>query len=191
MTLIGYARVSTASQTTDLQEDALHSAGISTIFKDIISGSTTERPQLNECLKYLRKGDTLIVWKLDRLGRSLKHLIALIQEFEEKGIHFKSLQESIDTSSSSGKLIFHLFCALAEFERNLISERVRSGIESARKRGRKGGRPEVMTREQAEKAYRLLNSGNASPKELMTMFNVKKTSLYKYIKQIETTSKRV
>jgi DNA invertase Pin-like site-specific DNA recombinase len=135
--LIGYARVSTHEQTLNLQRDALTSAGCTKIFTDTASGAKTERKGLEEALNYVRKGDSLVVWRLDRLGRSLPHLIATMTDLEGRGIGFKSLTESIDTTSSGGKLIFHIFGALAEFERNLIRERTQAGLTAARARGKK------------------------------------------------------
>src|SRR3954451_7849543 len=141
--LIGYARVSTNDQTLDLQKDALAKAGCEQIFTDTISGTTTERKGLDQALIKLRAGDTLTVWRLDRLGRSLPHLIETIASLEKEGVGFKSVTENIDTTSSGGKLIFHIFGALAEFERNLVRERTVAGLEAARARGRLGGRPEL------------------------------------------------
>ena len=137
--LIGYARVSTQDQSMNLQKDALTKAGCKEVFEDIISGSKSEREGLDKLLKYVRPGDTVVVWKLDRLGRSLKHLIELVQMFNERGIGFKSLQENIDTTTASGKLFLHIFGALAEFERELIKERTLAGLKAAAERGRKGG----------------------------------------------------
>src|SRR6266508_2032977 len=141
---IGYARVSTGEQTLDLQRDALTAAGCDRICTDTASGARAERPGLTEALDHLRAGDTLVVWRLDRLGRSLRHLIETITALEQRGIGFKSLTESIDTTSSGGKLIFHIFGALAEFERELIRERTRAGLAAARARGRLGGRPKKL-----------------------------------------------
>src|SRR5256884_1068439 len=143
--LIGYARVSTSDQTLNLQKDALEKIGCTKIFTDIISGSTTERKGLDDTLAYVREGDTLVVWRLDRLGRSLKHLIETITELNNRKIGFKSLTENIDTTTSGGKLIFHIFGALAEFERDIIRERTLAGLQAARARGRKGGRPKAKT----------------------------------------------
>src|SRR5687767_10100234 len=137
--LIGYARVSTADQTLNLQHDALTKAGGKKIFTDTASGAKQERKGLNEALSQMREGDTLVVWRLDRLGRSLKHLIDTIAHLDSQGIGFKSLTENIDTTTSGGKLIFHIFGALAEFERNLIKERTNAGLHAARTRGIKGG----------------------------------------------------
>src|SRR3990170_1172901 len=143
--LIGYARVSTHEQTLNLQQDALTKAGCTKIFTDTASGAKVERKGLEEALNYVRKGDTLVVWRLDRLSRSLPHLIATMTDLLERGIGFKSLTENIDTTTSGGKLIFHIFGALAEFERNLIRERTQAGLVAARARGKKGGRPKVLT----------------------------------------------
>ena len=135
--LIGYARISTQEQTLNLQQDALHNAGCDRIFTDTASGAQAERKGLEQALSYVRKGDTLVVWRLDRLGRSLPHLITTMTALEERGIGFKSLTENIDTTTSGGKLIFHIFGALAEFERNLIRERTQAGLTAARARGKK------------------------------------------------------
>src|SRR5512135_1022569 len=142
--LVGYARVSTHDQTLALQQDALTAAGCARIFTDTASGSTTARPGLDEALGYARPGDTLVVWRLDRLGRSLRHLIDTITALQAREIGFKSLQEQIDTTTSGGKLIFHVFGALAEFERDLIRERTQAGLRAARARGRQGGRPPTL-----------------------------------------------
>ncbi len=142
--LVGYARVSTQDQNLELQNDALSKAGCARIFTEVIGGSRTERTGLQEALNILRSGDTLVVWRLDRLGRSLKHLIDIVNQLREKEIGFRSLQESIDTTTSGGKLIFHMFGALAEFERDVIRERTQAGLRAARARGRQGGRPRVL-----------------------------------------------
>src|SRR5215216_1580823 len=140
---IGYARVSTNEQNLDLQRDALLKAGVSpkNIYTDKITGTKHERPGLVQALSHLREGDTFVVWRLDRLGRSLKHLIETVTKLQEQHIAFKSITENIDTSTATGQLVFHIFGALAEFERNLINERTMAGLEAARARGRKGGRP--------------------------------------------------
>src|SRR5437660_68612 len=143
--LIGYARVSTQDQTLNLQKDALEKIGCAKIFTDTISGATTERPGLKEALAYVREGDSLVVWKLDRLGRSLKHLIETITDLNNRKIGFQSITEHIDTTTSGGKLIFHIFGALAEFERDIIRERTNAGLQAARARGRLGGRPKART----------------------------------------------
>src|SRR4051794_22359771 len=142
--LIGYARISTLDQTLALQQDALTAAGCEQLYTDTVSGSVTERPGLTQALSHLRSGDTLMVWRLDRLGRSLGHLIETIRGLESRGVDFKSLQEQLDTGTSGGKLIFYVFGALAEFERDLIRERTHAGLQAARARGRKGGRPRSL-----------------------------------------------
>jgi DNA invertase Pin-like site-specific DNA recombinase len=164
--LIGYARVSTFEQTPNLQKDALTKAGCSKIFTDTASGAKAERKGLEEALNYVRKGDTLVVWRLDRLGRSLPHLIATMTNLEERGIGFKSLTENIDTTTSGGKLIFHIFGALAEFERNLISERTNAGLMAARQRGRIGGRPKALTPRQIGIVQSLYDDPNNSIAEI-------------------------
>src|SRR5438067_11357133 len=138
---VGYARVSTHDQTLNLQQDALEKIGCTKIFTDIISGAKAERKGLQEAIDYVREGDTLVVWRLDRLGRSLKHLIDTITTLNNRKIGFKSITENIDTTTSGGKLIFHIFGALAEFERDVIKERTKAGLQAARARGRLGGRP--------------------------------------------------
>src|SRR5215467_13554581 len=142
--LIGYARVSTQDQTLDLQTDALTRDGCEKIFTDTTSGVKSERPGLQDAMDHLRAGDTLVVWRLDRLGRTLKHLIATVTDLHEKGIGFKSLQEQMDTTTAGGQLIFHVFGSLAEFEREIISERASAGLQAARARGRLGGRPSIQ-----------------------------------------------
>src|SRR6187200_1319658 len=139
--LVGYARVSTQEQDLALQLDALRAAGCAKVYEEKASGAQRERPELKAALDYVRKGDTLVVWKLDRLARSLKQLIETVELLEDRGIGFKSLTESIDTTTSGGRLIFHIFAALAEFERNIIRERTTAGLNAARARGRVGGRP--------------------------------------------------
>src|SRR3982750_3492495 len=145
---IGYARVSTDEQNLNLQRDALKTAGCELIFDDMVSGTKARRPGLEQALSHLRPGDTLVVWRLDRLGRSLRHLIDTVTDLQEKGIGFKSLTESIDTTTSGGKLVFHIFEALAEFEREIIRERTQAGLQSARARGRHGGPKHKLTKKQ-------------------------------------------
>ncbi len=145
--LVGYARVSTDDQNLNLQRDALLLAGCEKIFEDQISGARAERPGLQAVLEFARPGDTLVIWRLDRLSRSLKDLIEMVKLLESKTVGLMSLQESVDTTSSSGMLIFHLFGALAEFERNLIRERTQAGLQAARARGRKGGRPKALNKD--------------------------------------------
>ena len=140
---IGYARVSTDDQNLDLQKDALNKVGCQVIYEEAASGKNSERPELDQCLKALRSGDTLVVWRLDRLGRSLRDLVQIVGDLEKRGIAFESLMEKIETGSAAGRLVFHVFAALAEFERNLIRERTRAGLAAARARGRKGGKAET------------------------------------------------
>ena len=145
MATIGYARVSTPEQSANMQLQALEEAGAESVFVDTGSGATQARPQLLECLRYLRAGDVLCVWRLDRLGRSLGHLIEIVEDLQQRDVDFRSLTEGFDTTSPGGRLVFHVFGAVAEFERSLIQERTRAGLEAARKQGRTGWRPTVMT----------------------------------------------
>ena len=157
--VFGYSRVSTTDQDQALQEDALTKAGVDQIFTDTASGAKTSRPALDELLSMLRPGDTVVVWRLDRLGRSLRHLIDVFSDLESKGVAIRSLTESLDTSTPGGRLIFHVFGALAEFERDLIRERTNAGLAAARARGRTGGRPSVWTAEKLQTAQDLLAQG--------------------------------
>jgi DNA invertase Pin-like site-specific DNA recombinase len=180
--LIGYARVSTHEQTLALQQDALRKVECSKIFTDTASGAQIKRKGLEEALTYVRKGDTLVVWRLDRLGRSLPHLIATMTDLEERGIGFKSLTENIDTTTSGGKLIFHIFGALAEFERNLIRERTQAGLTAARARGRIGGRPKALTGRQLSIAQSLYDDPKNSIADICRMLKISKVTLYRSIK---------
>jgi DNA invertase Pin-like site-specific DNA recombinase len=180
--LIGYARVSTTDQTLDLQKDALEKTGCARIFTDTASGATAERIGLEEAMSHLRKGDTLVVWRLDRLGRSLKHLIETITALNNRGIGFKSITESIDTTTSGGKLIFHIFGALAEFERDIIRERTQAGLNAARARGRKGGRPKALTPRKAQMALALYTDKNNTIDDICRTLNISRATLYRYIK---------
>src|SRR6266849_190773 len=180
--LIGYARVSTQEQTLNLQNDALEKIGCSKIFTDTISGSATERKGLDEALSYVMEGDTLVVWRLDRLGRSLKHLIETITTLNNRKIGFKSITENIDTTTSGGKLIFHIFGALAEFERDIIRERTNAGLQAARARGRLGGRPKSLTGKKATMAQELYNNKNNSIDEIIKTLNISRSTLYRYVK---------
>ena len=179
--LIGYERVSTDDQNLSLQHDALKDAGCDRIFSDKMSGVKADRPGLTEAFDYVRPGDTLVVWRLDRLGRSLKDLIALVEELERREIGFRSLQESIDTTTSGGKLIFHLFGALAEFERNLIRERTHAGLKAARARGRKGGRRHKLTPQDIEIGRILAADPNRSVTSICKHLNISRPTFYRYI----------
>jgi DNA invertase Pin-like site-specific DNA recombinase len=182
--LIGYARVSTHEQTLNLQKDALEKAGCNKIFTDTASGAKAERIGLDEALNYVRKGDTLVVWRLDRLGRSLPHLITTMTSLEERGIGFKSLTENIDTTTSGGKLIFHIFGALAEFERNLIRERTQAGLTAARARGKKGGRPKALTAKQLSIAQDLYEKRYPIA-EICRTLKISRATLYRVLKSGE------
>src|SRR3954463_1076178 len=181
--LVGYARVSTTDQTLDLQRDALIKAGCTKIFTDTASGAQTEREGLTEAISYVRAGDTLVVWKLDRLGRSLKDLITRITELNDRKIGFKSLTENIDTTTSGGKLIFHIFGALAEFERDIIRERTNAGLEAARARGKRGGRPLVLSPEKIKLAKKLYADKSMSVAEICKMLGISRHTLQRYVRE--------
>jgi DNA invertase Pin-like site-specific DNA recombinase len=185
--LVGYARVSLPEQQLALQEDALQQAGCEKIYSDTVSSTQAERPGLTMAIEVLRAGDTFVVWKLDRLGRSLSHLVAMVNDLQHQGIHFKSLQENIDTTSGAGKLVFHFFAALAEFERDLIRERTRAGLAAARARGKRGGRPKALNAKQEALARALYNAKELSVKELCPLLGIGKTTFYRYLNQTETT----
>jgi DNA invertase Pin-like site-specific DNA recombinase len=185
-TLVGYARISTKDQLLDLQLDALNKAGCIKVFQDQTSGAKTERPGLTQVLEYLRTGDTLVVWKLDRLGRNLKHLIEVVELLGSRGIHFWVLQENINTSTASGKLFFHVFGALAEFERSLIQERTKAGLESARARGRKGGRPKKLKVGQLELLRKLSADRTNDPKTIQESLGISKTTYYRLLSKSRT-----
>src|SRR3954466_13153048 len=184
--LVGYARISTTDQTLDLQHDALTKAECSKIFTDTASGAQAERKGLAEALAYVRAGDTLVVWKLDRLGRSLKDLITRITELNDHKIGFKSLTENIDTTTSGGKLIFHIFGALAEFERDIIRERTNAGLEAARTRGKLGGRPPALSPEKIKFARRLYADKSTSVAEICKMLGISRHTLQRYVKGTES-----
>ena len=177
---IGYARISTPDQSLDLQRDALTAAGCEQIFEDVASGAKDERRGLAEAITYARDGDTLTVWKLDRLGRSLKHLIETVNQLQAKGIGFASVQENIDTTTSGGKLIFHVFGALAEFERELIRERTQAGLKAARARGKQGGRPRSLTPEKVELAQALMSNPDVSIASICQTLHISAPTLYRY-----------
>jgi len=180
---IGYARVSTHDQNLDLQKDALEKVGCEKIFVDEISGTVAKREGLEKAKEMLRKGDVLIVWRLDRLGRSIRDLIDWVNLLEEEGIGFKSLQESIDTTTSSGKLIFHIFAALAEFERNLIRERTNAGLAAARARGKLGGRKKSLSANEQRRAVEMYKRKNHTVQQICKMMNITKPTLYAYIRE--------
>lgn len=179
---IGYARVSTIEQNLHLQTDALDRAGCEKIFTDMASGSIDCRKCLIDALEFCRKDDSLIVWKLDRLGRSLKHLIETVNRLQSKGVGFVSLQKSVDTTTPGGKLIFHVFGALAEFERELIIERTKAGLEAARDRGSLAGRPKKLSRKQIRMAKRLFEDKENKVDEISKTLNISRSTLYRYRK---------
>ena len=179
--VVGYARVSTAEQSLALQQDALTRAGCGRTFSDTASGAVEERPGLTAALDYVRAGDTLVVWRLDRLGRTLRHLIAQVNALDAQGVGFRSLTEAIDTTTTGGKLVFHIFGALAEFERELIRERTRAGLAAARARGRMGGRPRVFTDAQVEMARVLLADPLRPIDEVCAALHVSRATLYRYV----------
>lgn len=178
---IGYGRVSTNEQNLDLQKDAFEKAGIKKIFFDTVSGVKSHKPELEKLLDYARKGDTIVVWRLDRLGRSTIQLIQFVAELEKKGINLKSLTEPIDTSNATGTLIFQIFCVLAEHERNVLRERTNAGLKSARARGRTGGRPKGLSKEYDEKKMLIKESyeaNNMSVGAIMKAYGVKSTKTF-------------
>lgn len=177
--LLGYARVSTADQDAALQIDALNRAGCYRVFVDTISGSLQQRPELDKLLDQLRPGDTLVVWRLDRLGRSIRHLIDQLQVLSDRGVGFRSLQETIDTTSPGGRLVFHVFAALAEFERDLIRERTNAGLEAARARGRTGGRPSALSGDQVRAARRMYEQKDMTVAQIGEVLGVSRTTIYR------------
>ncbi|WP_027591173.1 recombinase family protein [Pseudomonas sp. RL] len=175
--IIGYARVSTQDQNRALQLDALKAAGCEQIFQEAATGKFRERPELTACLRSLRQGDTLVVWKLDRLARSLKDLVEMVHDLNQRGVGFRSLTEAIDTTSTGGRLVFHIFGALAEFEHNLIRERTLAGLAAARARGRKGGRKPVLSKADIKKAAAMLTDPSITKTEVAKHFGVSRVTL--------------
>jgi DNA invertase Pin-like site-specific DNA recombinase len=182
---VGYARVSTTDQNLNLQIDALEKEGCEKIYQEKISGAKMDRPEFNKMGETLRKGDVVVVYKLDRLGRSLRHLVETIADFQEKGVGFKSINDPIDTTTSQGRLIFNIFASLAEFERDLIRERTQAGLTSARARGRLGGRPKGLS-EEAQQTARVCESlyqeGELSANAIARQLGISKATLYKYLR---------
>ena len=181
--LIGYARVSTDDQSLDLQRDALTEAGCERIFEDTASGAG-ERPKLQQAFSHLRAGDTLVVWRLDRLGRSLKDLIARAEALRSEDVGLKSLKEAIDTDSPTGQLVFHIFGALAEFERALIRERTQAGLQAARARGRLGGRRKRLNPRQRAHAVELYRAQQHTVKEICSLMGISRATLYAYVNEL-------
>lgn len=176
---IGYARVSTDDQNLDLQRDALLKAGCGTIYEEAASGKSADRPELEQCRKALRAGDTLVVWRLDRLGRSLPDLVQIVAELEQRGVGFESLTEKIETDSAAGRLVFHVFAALSEFERNLIRERTQAGLAAARARGRAGGRKPKLDDKQVREIRRLMTDPTIPVSQIAKSYKVSRTTIYK------------
>lgn len=179
MAIFGYSRISTSDQTADLQIDALKMMGCERIFSDTMSGATTQRPGLDSCLDHLRPGDTLCVWKIDRIGRSLPHLLEILNAFHHQEIEFVSLTEGIDTRTPAGRMVFSIMGALAEYERAIIRERVRSGLEAARRRGRVGGRRKVVTSSKSEAILAMKNQG-LPVDEICSALGISKSSYFRH-----------
>ncbi|MCP4370423.1 MAG: recombinase family protein [Deltaproteobacteria bacterium] len=186
---IGYARVSSLEENTDMQKKALKKAGCEKVLIDKVSGTVAKRPGLEKAKELLRKGDTLVVWRLDRLGRSLRDLIEWVRYLDEKGVELKSLHESIDTGTPTGKLTFHLFGALAEFERNLIRERTQAGLAAARARGRCGGRRKALDEEKRSVAVNLYNEKKMVVGKICELMGISKPTLYSYVQESQESVK--
>ena len=179
---IGYARVSTTDQNLDLQTDALKAAGCKKIFSDHgVSSAKSERPGLDKALEHVRKKDTLVIWKLDRLGRSLSHLLSIIEDLKQKGVDFASVQDGFDTSTASGKMVFSVIGAMAEYERNLIRERTTAGLAAARARGRVGGRPKSLDESQVKVAIALAKEGELTIKEICKQVGCSRSTYYRQV----------
>ncbi|MBU9348635.1 recombinase family protein [Burkholderia multivorans] len=190
MHVVGYARVSTAEQDATLQREALQAAGAVKVFEDVASGAKADRPGLDAALAYLREGDILAVWKLDRLGRSLPHLVQTVAELAARGVGFRSLTENIDTTTPNGRLVFHLFAALADFERDLIRERTRAGLAVAKARGRNGGRRPVVTADKLARARELIDAKGLTVREAAARVKVGKTALYRALSVAEANAEK-
>src|SRR5690349_875860 len=186
--LIGYARVSTVEQNLALQRDALTEAGCQRIFTEQMSGAVTDRPALHDALEFARSGDTLIVWKLDRLARSMKQLIESIENLRVRGIGFRSLTEALDTTTAQGRLVFHMFGALAEFERSLIRERTQAGLAAARRLGRSGGRPPKLTDDDIEAAKAMLANRDIAVTQIAQRLGISPATLYRYLPAARTAN---
>lgn len=189
--LLGYARVSTAEQNADLQVDELTAAGCYRVWTDHASGTLERRPQLDEVLDRLRPGDTLVVWRLDRLGRSLRHLIDTVNGLDERQVGFRSLRENIDTTTAGGRLVFHLFGSLAQFEREIIRDRTVAGLAAARARGRVGGRPSKLSEEQRRQARRMYDARELTVEQIGGVLGVSRTSIYRALQRDDATTAAV
>ncbi len=178
---IGYARVSTGDQNLDMQIAALRAAGCDRVFEEVASGAKSDRPVLATALSHLRAGDTFVVWRLDRLGRSLSHLVDLVAEFKRRGVGLQSLNDPVDTTTATGELVFNIFASLSQFERMLISERTRSGLEAARARGRKGGRPPRLNSKSLREIKALLSDPEITRASIAQRFGIARSTLYLHI----------
>ncbi len=178
---IGYARVSTIDQNLDVQIDGLKKEGCDRIYKEKLSGSRYDRPELNSLLENLRKGDILIVWKLDRLGRTVKQLVSLVEELKNRGVQFKSIRDNIDTGSATGTFFFHVMASFAQLERELTIERTMAGLKAARSRGRFGGRPEVHSKDKKELAYKMYLENDKTVQEIADTLDIGRVTIYRYI----------
>jgi DNA invertase Pin-like site-specific DNA recombinase len=184
MTTIGYARTSTDRQHLDLQLDALRAAGCETIYTEQMSGASKDRPELTKCLAALAEGDTLCVWRLDRLGRSTSHLLSTVEELGQRGVGFRSISDNVDTTSAQGRLVFHILSAMAEFERELIKERINAGVEAARVRGKQFGRPTALSDEKVE-AIRQMRSAGRNMSEIARITGVSRATLYRHLDTLD------
>jgi DNA invertase Pin-like site-specific DNA recombinase len=191
MAVIGYARISTPYQSLELQIQSLNKHGCEKIYSETVSGAKTLRPQFQACLDYLRAGDTIVVWKLDRLARTLKELLHLIKYFEDHEIHFVSLTENIDTKTAIGKFAFHMCASMIEFERDVIRERVTAGLKASRKRGRKGGRKYKFDKNKRERIYDLYEVKQMPASEVGELFGIKRHLVYKYVRELKTEKKNL
>jgi DNA invertase Pin-like site-specific DNA recombinase len=185
---VGYARVSTVDQHSELQTRALDEAGCTRVFVETASGARSDRPILRECLGYLRPGDTLVVWKLDRLGRSLSHLVATVDQLREQGIGFTSLTEAIDTTTAAGRMLLGVMASLAQFERDLVVERTRAGLAAARANGRHGGRPVALTGRKLELLHQLAAAGDMSKSAIARTLNVSRATVYRALGPLTPTA---
>lgn len=189
MAIVGYARISTMSQNLDLQHDDLTAYGCSKIFSDVKTGSDKNREQLKACLEYLREGDTLVIWKLDRLARSLRDLLQIFNELDKRKIHIKSVKEEIDTTTPMGKFTFHIMASMIEMERDIIRERTFAGLKSARARGRKGGRPFIMTPPKRQKLVDIYKSGTHTTREIASYFKISQALVFKILREEKANGK--
>jgi DNA invertase Pin-like site-specific DNA recombinase len=179
--LIGYMRVSTGEQSLDLQRDALERAGCERVYEDVCSGRATERPGLTQALEVARTGDALAVWKLDRIGRSLPHVVGLVGDLQKRGVGLKVLTGDVDTTTATGRLVFGIFATLAEFERDLIHERTMAGLAAARARGRAGGRPRVMTKQKLKAAMAMMADRDNAARDVAKQLGISVSTLYAYV----------